>query len=374
MELGLNAIPLPEDEWYWRDLGVTWCKWGVDLDGLQVRDDRLDFERAANLGIRTCVDLRTACEWMTRMGMQAYNKLAQEGKMEPKPADDAPFEEHDRIIRANQAKTNQVVLELIAQHVSAYVEAHRDYCRDWEWWGEWNCPATSQGIFHIICYPETLKVVHAAIKEVQPEARVWTGGNGMDLNDGWVKGLQQDGALKAFDALNWHPYPMSMRDRHKIEERLHENYSGWRKTLDAEGLGQWYTSTEWGYPSLQKVSRAQRQWLTSQVVEGGITQLYPDEALEFYEGDLRIMEEHDFQVVMVHTLRDSPTRFWGTKCGLLTIPIPGLKGRLARAFWKRIETKPVYRLVREWARKGAAGPPAFTRKPEPELLVPGVNL
>jgi hypothetical protein len=271
----------------------------------------------------------------------------------------ARFLEQDPVIRANQAACNAAVLERIADNVRRHVELHKDHCQDWEWWGEWDCPVTSAGIFHILCYPETLKAVNKAIKEVQPHARVWTGGNGMDLHDGWVVGLRQDGAMQSFDVLNWHPYPMSMRHRGRIEEKLRENYTGWREILDREGTGQPYASTEWGYPSIGKVTKRQREWLTSNVVEGGITQLYPEEALAAYEGDLRIMEEHGFQVVIVHALRDGRTRFWGEKCGLLEQPLAGLKGRLLRAFWKRAGSKPVYKLVQQWAHKGAAGPKAF---------------
>jgi hypothetical protein len=108
------------------------------------------------------------------------------------------------------------------------------------------------------------------------------------------------------------------------------------------------------------------------VVEGGITQLYPEEALEAYAGDLRIMERHGFEVVVVHTLRDGKSRFWGERCGLLTLPLPGLKGRALRRLWRTVETKPVYGLVREWAQRGKAGQRAFEQLPEP--LVPGVNI
>jgi len=357
MQIGINGEPRPEDEWYWRDLGVAWVKWSGDVTGVDPpADDRKRLDYARHLGLQVCVDLRTSSEWMTVVGMAAHERLAQAGKLQSLPEGGA-FEEQDKIIRANQAATQAEVLELIAEGVRNYVARHGEYCRDWEWWGEWDCPVTSAGIFHIICYPQTLQVVNRAIKEVQPEARVWTGGNGMDLHDGWVVGLRQDGAFKDFDVLNWHPYPMVMRNRAKIETKLHDNYSGWRKLLDSEGLGQPYASTEWGYPSLRRVTPQQRGWLESHVVEGGISQLYPEEALEFYEGDLRIMEQHGFQVVMVHTIRDTASRHWGAKCGLLELPAKGVRGKARRLLG--LEKKPVYKLVKRWAERGQEGPPAF---------------
>jgi hypothetical protein len=233
MELGLNAIPKPQDEWFWRDLGVTWAKWSADVDQPDMQDDRARLEYAASLGLRAVIDLRTSSEWMNRRGIEAWERLAAAGQVAALP-EGGSFEEQDRVIRANQLATHKEVLQHIAAAVQRHVAAHKDFCQDWEWWGEWDCPVTSKGIFHVICYPETLRTVYRAIKEVQPEARVWTGGNGMDLNDGWVVGLRQDEALKSFDVLNWHPYPMSLRNRHKIEERLEQNYTGWRTILNTE--------------------------------------------------------------------------------------------------------------------------------------------
>ena len=359
MELGLNALPLPADEWYWRDLGVTWCKWAADIDQPEEHlDDRRQFELAARWGLRTCVDLRTSSQWMTEQGTTAWAQLHAADKLLSLP-EGRTFEEQDHVVKANQRAVHEIVLERITEQARAYVSRYRDCCCDWEWWGESDCPATSAGIFHILTYPETLKVVYQAIKDVQPEARVWTGGNGMDINDGWVKGLQRDGALKSFDILNWHPFALTLRDRPAIEERLHEAYGEWRKTLAAEGLNQPYAATEWGYPSLRAATHGQREWLESHVVKGRISQLYPEEALEFYGRDLCIMEQYGFQVVMVHTLRDTKSRHWGSKCGLLTLPIKGLWGRAIRALWRTAEAKPVYGLVREWAQRGAAGRPAF---------------
>jgi len=383
MEIGIHGGPNPQDDWFAQDLGVTWYKWGAAIDSEKVTDDRERHEQAARLGRRVCVDLRTSAAWMNGLGTVEYDRLRKAGALqsaEPRPPppeqgdmDDDEYREvsaryererfaaEDPVIRYNQAATHAAVLERIAENVRRHVELHKDFCQDWEWWGENDCPSTSEGIFHVICYPATLQVVHRAIKEVQPEGRVWTGGNGMDLNDNWVAGLRKDGAFKSFDVLNWHPYPMSLRDRPQIEKRLHENYSGWRQILDAEGLGQPYGCTEWGYPSLGTVGQRQREWLSSRVVAGGITQLFPEEALEAYEGDLRIMEQHGFQVVIVHILRDGPSRFWGDKCGLMAQPLKGLKGRALRAVWKRVECKPVYGVVREWAHRGAAGKKAFAQ-------------
>ena len=381
MEIGLHGLPQPGDEWFWRDIGATWCKFGADVSVEQPMDQRAEMERARRMGLRIVVDLRTTSEWMSSVAMEAHFRLQQSGELqalepqEPPAQDegeadaayqmrlgawnDLRFQKEDIVVRHNQARTQQVAVDLVAERAARYVALHQDYCQDWEWWGEWDCPHTNQGIFHLIAYPRTLKAVHVALKQTQRDCRVWTGGNGMDLHDGWVIGLRQDDALKAFDVLNWHPYPMTMRDRGRIEEKLNTNYSEWRRMLDAEGSGQPYASTEWGYPSLRHVSRSQRDWLESNVVEGGISQLYPDEALEYYEGDLRLMERHGFQVVVVHMLRDSTSRHWGQKCGLLTVPAPGLLGKLPGPLRRRLEAKPVYRLVREWAWRGRAGKAAF---------------
>ena len=366
MEIGLHLSPTPADEWFIRDLGVTWFKWGAQVGEAEVVDQRRQHDEAARLGCRTVVDLRTTTEYLTQLGHESFREMAAHQQLQEAPEGSDP-DTQEAVIKANQRQVNAEVMRVVCAQVQRHVALHRDHCRDWEWWGESACPITSAGIFHVLCYPETLRAVNAAIHEVQPEARVWTGGNGMDLHDGWVQGLQGDGALKSFDVLNWHPYPMALRDRGRIEQRLHENYRGWREILDTVGNGQPFASTEWGYPSLRYATKAQREWLTSRVVAAGISQLMPEEALDAYEGDLRIMTEYGFQVVIVHSLRDGPTRFWGDRCGLLEAPTPGVRGRLARAWRKTAEAKPVYRVVQRWAHRGASGTKAFEEKLCPSL-------
>jgi len=358
MEIGLHGKPDDLDEWAWRDLGVTWAKWPATIDVDEPPDQRADMERARELGLRVCVDMRISPGELEKLGLTEMFRLQESGKAEAASAAATPAERGD-IIRRNQRAAHEGVFEVLAERIRDFVTMHKDFCQDFEWWGEWRCPYTSQGCFHIISYPELLKVCYRTVKDVHPAARVWTGGNGMDLRDDWLIAILQDDGGDYFDVTNWHPYPMDMRDAHAIATKQEEVYTENRTRLRELSHDQPYASTEWGYPVLRRVSKRMRTFLESNIVRGGVSQLYPDEALELYENDLAMMEKHNFEVVIVHMLRDSEGRHWGEKCGLLTHRPTSRSRQWLNRVLPGLEKKCTYELVKRWAAKGRAGRPAF---------------
>lgn len=300
MEIGIHGFELRHVNEY-ADLGVTWTKWGAEF--LRHENERPALAAAREAGLEVVLDLRT--------GAQAIDLLW------------------------HSYGDPTAVAEIVAKSAVGFVERHADLCHHWEFWGEWDCPSVAGGVFRHVPYALLLKHVYAAIKTVQPEARVWTGGNGANLNPRWLEQLLETDCLQSFDVCNWHPYYISLRDYEGTGLRTDRILNYARQRLTEAGGRQPFAATEWGYPVTE-----QPRSLVSNVVQGCRSLDYT-EAVEWYERDLAAFEQHGFEVVIVHALRDEPHKgtpnFWGQYCGL-----QDAEGR----------RKPTWDVVQRWAKKG----------------------
>lgn len=379
MEIGIHGRVKEADVDLVRELGVTWCKWGSSVEGDQPEDDRPLMEMLRDMGIRVVVDVRTSVAYMQQGAVLAQQRLQKMGNWEVIPARHPQIEQLEKVLADEDPRVVEKVMAVVgnmppdwetrqaimlrnadrsmsecnrevADKCAAYVDLHRDYCQDYEFWGEYRCPWVSQGIFdRQAAYPAVLQQVYKAIKSIMPEARVWNGGYGMNLEHAFIQGLLQEGAGESFDVCNWHPYFMTVRDRGVATDAMRGAFTWTRDALQRRGgTDQPFAATEWGYPTHSPAAETAgvTALLESNVCREGVSQLGSAEAVDWYEGDLQIMDEFGFEVVIVHALRDTPdpARHWGSFCGLVTV-----EG----------DKKPVWHVVQKWAEKGRAGRPAF---------------
>lgn len=356
MEIGIHAFdPKPEYPDYLahcKDIGFGWTKIGADItDDSRVEDQRDRLEQAAELGIRSVLDFHGSMEYLNTRAIDAQVRLTEEGKLWARKEGD----DHERIqeiLIHNQEVASALANNQLADNARAFVELHKDLCMDYEFWGEYRCAWVSRGIFDKNqAYPAILTAMSEAVHDVLPSARVWNGGYGMDLDINFLLALLQEGAAESFDVANWHPYFMHIRDRARADMLAETGYTKVRAALTEAGTNQPFASTEWGYPTLPPDTPEEfKQYLKSSVVKEGVQQLTCEEAVEWAEADLGIMERHGFEVVIVHQLFDhipetNPSKHWGGFCGLLTAD--GMK-------------KPTYEVIQKWAEKGRQGKPAFS--------------
>ena len=355
MELGLAGLNLAEDgtladREHFRRLNATWAKTSCDVEAKWDQNLIPRLEAAREAGIRVVVDLRADKDWIQRNLQEELVRLEECGELEPLPEDDI-----DRRLLAamrNQNKAGYVVQDRVAALSARAVFRLGDLCDDYEVWGESKCPWVSGGCFgeEGVVYSGYLAASYRAVKEVKPGARIWTGGNGMDLEESWLQAIIDDGHAPEFDVCNWHPYFMRERDFDSAGKQLAATYSKFRKQLDERGKRQPFACTEWGYPSSPPnpwgiPDDELIEWLDSRVVQHGVRSLSPSEVCRWYERDLAVMYDFGFEVVIIHSLRDAPeVRFWGDACGLLT---------------HDGEEKPVYEVARRWGERLAAEGWAF---------------
>ena len=353
MELGLHDVQ-QGDEAAVSDLGVTWTKTGADLaDETQIIacDDRRRLEWLRSLGLQLVIDIRINVPYLNARAIDIQMGMAERGELEEVLPTDTVAERH-RKESANQKPASLAVAREVGAAAAAYVQRHGYLCSNWEFWGEYNCPWTSQGLFdNMLCYSTLLREVRHSIKAVQAEGRIWTGGNGMDWRMDWLRALVQEEAGDAFDILNLHPYFITIhRDRRTAAGIVRRNLEDLRRILREDCRDQPFAATEWGYPTLPRRSFRERigRWvardksdtmLTSHVFCSDIRAIPAEEAVDWFEGDLSAFNAAGFEVVIVHALRDRPdaARHWGDYCGLLT------------ASGKH---KPVWDVVQRWAWRG----------------------
>ena len=319
MEIGIHGFDLDATQYY-RDLGVTWTKISGEFSPL-FREERASAAAARELGMQVVVDLRTGADRLNELWAESGRKYGED------EAQDVP-------------RTSRVA-ETLAQDAADFVARHADLVSNWEFWGECYCPWVSDGVFgDKVTYTVLLKALYRAIKEVQPEARIWTGGNGTNLDPEWVMAILQDDCGGSFDVLNLHPFWISLRDL-VVTSKLLENSLGYmRRRLREDARDQPFAATEWGHPHTPE-----RTQLWSNV-EGGLMSLDYAEACEWFERDLQAFERWGFEVVIVHELMDHADRpgaqrlFWGNYCGL-------------RDMDKR--AKPTWDIIQRWAWQGRGG-------------------
>jgi len=371
MDIGIHGRIAPEDHDLIRELGVTWNKVGIAVDYdisngnewspgcIEVAiDERGYVERMADLGLRVVLDVRTDYRSLSTQAAAAFKWLAARGMLESNE-NPGTHEEAIAICKRHAKATQAVVCEDLKRRVSTVVRIHKDLVADWEFWGEWNCPHTSRGVFDsLLSYPGLLATFGEAVREEAPEARVWTGGNGMDIDNRWIGYILEAGHGAAFDVCNFHPYYKSdfgladamsecEREGKRFDRRawfadalvaqgnmMRRSFAEARAWLQADGNDQPFACTEWGRPHYGPVPEDTRLWAESNVVPNGVPMLFEDEAIAAMNQDLEVMEAAGFEVVIVHTLRDTSASHWGEHCGLI-----GTDG----------QKKATFDVVKEWA-------------------------
>jgi hypothetical protein len=350
MEIGIHQPLRLEDATLYDDLGVTWTKFSADLGPEVLPDLDRHFDLAAQLGLRCVVDIRSGVDYLLNKAVAVQVKLAAEGLLEGLTGGANDVEQRATIVR-NNIKIHALAYARMYELAGETVDAYKDRCQDWEFWGEAACPWVAGQVFgdRSATYAAMLEGVYASIKQADPTCRVWTSGNGMDGQLEFQHALLDMGGGTAFDVCNIHPYFMKMRDRVKADAILHDEYPRLREALQTQGRNQPFAATEWGYPTHNVDSVPAEVYLRSNVVQEGVRQLYWSEAPEWYERDLQIMSDYGFAVVIVHQMRDrqTPGAFWGDRCGLLDA-----EGR----------KKNTWDVVQRWAWAGREGKKAFAEE------------
>ena len=189
MELGIHALTSFDDAPLVRDLGVSWVKWGADVDADPLPDDRAKFEFWRNQGLRVIVDMRTSVAYMQQAAIASQQRLQKMGNWEVIPARHpvvehvqaalagAPADVCERVLAAIgnlpvDWETRQAIMlrnadrsmsecnRSIGDRAAQYVELHKELCQDYEFWGEYRCPYTGQGLFdRQAAYPAVMKQV-----------------------------------------------------------------------------------------------------------------------------------------------------------------------------------------------------------------------
>jgi hypothetical protein len=329
---------LPEDLVLYRELNCKWAKWPLTVSMNLTEDsaewldeDRRDTcDQAHSIGMEPVMDLRTSVDDLNYLSELEQFAYFDRGELT------GDWEE-------DQRRINTVALQVLLDKIAAAVDKHRDHCANWEFWGEWLCPWVGRGQWDaMVSYPGMLCAVHRTIKAVQPEARVWLGGYGMDLTPAHILTALQHGAAHSFDVANWHPYFTSVRDLETARVIMEDAFTQARAALVEWGDDQVFAASEWGYPVHHPdVPQEVLTYLQSHVLQEGVRQLTCAEAGDWYEQDLSLMAAHGFEAVMVHCLHDygakhSTTRHWGTWCGLLT---------------EDRKRKPTFEVVQRWGWK-----------------------
>ncbi len=376
MELGL-AMTTNDDELLkeWQDWGCGWVKDCFDLVGHEGGERVLGFSRAdidktrerirkaRSYGIRTVVDVR--CD--SRM---IYNLLPGQGIREPlTPDEQAEWDGADEVGKHRFARErSERVCRRICQQLEDFAWTLADefkwICRDWEFWGENLTAACTLGSLAQLDYGVLLSSFYKGIKASDPDARVWTGGDGVSTDAAWLKyalyppiagpGQFQwhpQGVGGFFDVANWHHYtvkPMPGEADYGLAGTI-ENYdrvlSEGRRYLEGYGMHQPFCSTEWGLAQIDDaVLEAKGEdglplikaypyfpnWIAVPVSQGG----------DWLNGLFECFERHGFEVLCIHEWAEHPCahrdhNFWGGYCGMIDI-----KGN----------KRPAWYVARDWAR------------------------
>lgn len=322
-----------------QDIGFTWAKIGGPYienpqQEPELFDEAIDFI-TNDLGLKLIIDLRTT--------PNIFHQTVSEWR------------------QSNREFDLGEVLSHIMVGAAFCVERWGSVCKDWEFWGEYACPFVSgmgpNGISD--AYPHWLPHFNRIVKAVDPTANILNGGYGCDMNDYFLDGLITDGAVGAFDKLNWHHYNMTNLFRQSNGEYIYEDtletrvdYStakydelltGARVKLTGAGGTQPFVSSEWGLPVCRDLQQAMPPGLASMVFEN-VVPAWDSEAPAFFEAWLDCFEQHGFETLIIHSLRDNgpmvgtkDNLHWGQYCGLC---------------FEDGTPKQIYETVKQWAHKG----------------------
>lgn len=350
MRIGLDQIR-PEDEEYTLDLGVSWTKKAAGVTGPY--DETLaHLDYCKRLGIRPVIDLRFSDDHERMIDLQRQGGAVAD------------------------AEAQDIVAGMAAQTADLVRQAG-DLCSEWEVFGEYDCPYAG-GIWpnKSSTYAAYLTAIYDAIKAVNPAARVWNGGWGVQFQDHHFPPLVAECPDK-WDVLNFHHYniyeywPPGADNKPAYDasladcvaytsERFRGMFARNRAMLDEAGLTQPFVSSEWGMATVSRAaveSNLRALALDSEDLLPTDNPAYPldgqgfgladDDAAVYMDAWLRVFEEVGMEVCVVHRLHDAPWEkrqyadctFWGHFCGLL---------------FETGEKKAVYDVVKQWAQRDRA--------------------
>jgi hypothetical protein len=349
------------------ELGLTWVKLPYRLEERtqEAEDDtQRALDDARQHGMKVVMDLRTLGEWLRRQTDERLNQMNADGLLE-EINEDWPRREIVAAMYRNEQLATLPIVEWFGDACGEAALRYGAWCDDYEIWGECGCPWVSGGAFDptgnhdVRVYSNYLAAAYGAIKQAQPQARVWTGGNGMTnrgLDPAYFTAILDDGQGQSFDVSNWHPYKIQIDPTHlpAVEmEHVAAEFGDVRADLRARGKNQPFAATEWGYPNMGALPAEFEKRLRSHVPaydKDGVQWLTAPEAQEWMAADLQVMEEAGFQVVCLPYLRDTHAegeakgRYWGDVVGVLNAD--GTR-------------KPSFQVIQEWGHKGRRGRKAF---------------
>lgn len=311
MLIGLDWDYRAPDEWERVvEIGPEWTKHGVMLDGgPSVEGTRADMEACAGVGVRNVADLRTS----------GHSWFAQTAPPEGWRWELSGWDNTD-LFAGWAARVGEVVRDL------------GDLCCDWEVWGEAPCLWTGQNLWTADRYLRLLRATERAIRAVQPGARVWFGGHGVNGNVTFWREVEERGASGLYDVQNLHPF-MHDREWGRVELLLHGMFAEIRRTENVSGLRHALAATEFGWPSHPSGAGV----AFNSHVERSVVSLDEETAAEWMDRTLRLFAEEGMQEVCILKLRDGADEtHWGAHLGLY------------RRDWT---PKPALAVVREWCRR-----------------------
>jgi hypothetical protein len=326
MQIGLDFFDCSEEHKRMTcDLGVQWTKLSRTLN--PVRAETLfetHLEGALAEGLKVVVDLRTSSNEFAQLMREYDAQGATDGWVE--------------------------ATQEVAVMVAGVVKQYKDRIRDWEFWGEYDCPVVSgfqpekrHG------YPSYLKAVADAIHEEDGNARVWNGGYGVVQPGRWqvssqfIEHICEEGVAPVVDVWNWHPYnhsylwPLDEAGNDVMTATLEERVAAtsamhtWlfdraRAFITEAGGHGPFAATEWGMlviPDSEAALQLQNGigLYKSGVFDNNICGLGETEACAFMDGWLGAMEQAGFLMVNYHYYVDRGVFqdgqvFWGNHVGL----------------------------------------------------------
>jgi hypothetical protein len=271
--------------------------------------------QAAEAGVRTVCDLRPAAELQ-----DAFRRLT----------------------ATSDTAALDAALEGLRDGVAAVAGQLRGIVRDYEFWGEFDCPHV--GLFQAngaAVYPTYLRAAREGLQEADPEARLWNGGYGVQYSPEYMHALI-DGAPESFDVANWHHYNIGeyWPRRHDgsldiavpvthaatyTANRYRAMFGDVAQHMAQAGCTQPVAASEWGMPvvSDDAVGVARAVGLTSHVFADGVYGLGETDAECYLNAWLQAFDDCGMQVLVYHRVWDADLAerpdetHWGHYCGLL---------------------------------------------------------
>jgi len=124
----------------------------------------------------------------------------------------------------------------------ATVERYKDRVKVWEIWNEPNIEQYWKPSPDASAYARLLKATYAAIKTVQPDAVILTGGLA-GYSEQYLNGLKNAGALDSFDGLAIHTYVQGAPEPSTVDSWISAAQSWIAR--NAPGRSLWITETGW---------------------------------------------------------------------------------------------------------------------------------